>query len=171
MISLTTALGMFGPFTSVTKVGSVWVCDGAHYPEGVIGVATQGVYVIPPEQIEAELTSAKAAKYLAIDAMREVANNTSFIYLDKDIRCGPPDRGDIDGIMGRVAMKGTLPPDWPGGWIATDGTFLEMADADAFIVFYDAMVAQGITNFEYAGSLKAIVAAATTLAEINAVVW
>jgi hypothetical protein len=79
-------------------------------------------------------------------------------------------RSDIDGVLG-VALRGSLPAGFPGVWKATDNTYVSIPDAATFLLMYDAMVTQGVTNFLHSESKKTLVAAATTIEEINAITW
>jgi hypothetical protein len=56
-------------------------------------------------------------------------------------------------------------------WKATDNTFIELADVDAFKDMYTSMTAQGTENFNHAQALKALLAAAGTPEEIAAIEW
>ena len=52
-----------------------------------------------------------------------------------------------------------------------DNTYLPLPTADDFKAMHASMVAAGTANFLKAQALKAQVAAATTIAEVEAVVW
>lgn len=116
------------------------------------------------------LDDLKAAKRSEINNARFTANSTSFPYAGKLIACDALSRGDIDGVLG-VALRGSMPPGWPGVWKATDNTYVSMPDPASFLSMYDAMVAQGAANFLRSEQLKAQVAAATTADEVEGVEW
>lgn len=87
------------------------------------------------------------------------------------ISCDQLSRSDIDGVNGYVALNGALPPSWPGAWKAVDNTLLTISDVAGWGAFYGSMVATGSANFAHSQTLKAALAAATTAAEIAAIVW
>lgn len=113
----------------------------------------------------------KAAKNAEINAARLAANQGTFHHLGKPVACDPLSRSDIDGVNGFVALTGSLPPGWPGAWKAADNSLLPIPDVAAWTAFYGAMVAAGNANFGKAQQLKAALEAASTVAEVAAVVW
>ena len=117
------------------------------------------------------LTDVKTAKNLEINAARMAANQNYFVYSGKHIACDPLSRSDIDAVNGIVSLLGTLPVNFPGAWKAMDNTYVTIPDKNAWISFYGAMVSQGTTNFTYSQTLKATLASATTLAEVDAIQW
>lgn len=117
------------------------------------------------------LDSAKARKNAEINAAREFANTDTFTYEGKAIRCRPLDRSDIDGTNGYVALFGTFPEGWMGGWKCADNTYVPIATVDDWKAFYKAMVDCGNANFRYAQQLKARLAVADTQEEIAAIKW
>lgn len=124
-----------------------------------------------PVMVEtATLDDLRVAKNAAINAAREQAN-TSFVYATKTIRCLPLDRSDIDGTNGYVSLFGVFPDNWPGGWKATDDTYVAITTIDDWKAFYKAMVDQGNANFHHAQDLKTQLANATTPDQIAAVAW
>lgn len=123
------------------------------------------------EQIAAELAPVKASKILQINQWRAAANKTFFTYSGKQIACDDLSRSDIDAVAGSISLTGSFPAGFPGAWKAMDNSYIMLPDIDAFKSMYAAMTAQGTTNFGHSQSLKAAVAAAQTVAEVNAVVW
>lgn len=123
------------------------------------------------EPVPLSLDEAKATKREEINAARLRANQSNFTYQGKLIACDPLSRSDIDGVTSEVALTGNLPADFPGGWKAKDNSYVSIPNVAAWRSFVQAMVAQGTANFVHAQALKAAVDAATTLAEIDAVVW
>ncbi len=119
----------------------------------------------------AKLAAAKAAKNAEIDDARLTANTSTFTHAGKVFACGQLSRSDIDGTNGFVALYGVLPPGWPGGWKAVDGTYLPITDVPAWKSFYTSMFAAGATNFAHSQALKAQVDAATTLAQVRGIAW
>lgn len=124
-------------------------------------------YLVAPPPLDA----LKAAKNAEINAARLVSNQGTFAHAGKLIACDPLGRSDIDGINGFVALTGSLPPGWPGGWKAADNSLLPIADVPAWTAFYGSMVAAGNAHFAHSQALKAQLAAATTAAEVAAISW
>lgn len=113
----------------------------------------------------------KARKMSEIDTSRLRANLTTFPFSGKDIAVDPLSRSDIDGISDIVALTGELPLGFPLAWRATDGTSVPILDVPTWVSFVQAMVVQGLTNFERSESLKALVAASTTIEQVEAINW
>lgn len=174
MQKLTTATGdVFGPFDTITALDDRYDCDGINIPYSVVGndaVIEEWVGEIP-NPYQPDLPTLKAAKNEAINAARLAANHGTFPHAGKLIASDPLSRSDIDGINGYVSLFRTLPRDWPGGWKATDNTYVPIADVAAWKAFYTSMVAHGNANFAHAQTLKAQLAAATTAAEVEAIQW
>jgi len=70
-----------------------------------------------------------------------------------------------------IANLGAMPPGWPGGWKAVDNTVLPIATVADWKAFYGSMFASGNANFIHAQDLKTALAAATTAAQVAAIVW
>ena len=117
------------------------------------------------------LAQLKAAKNSEINSARLAVNQTTFTHAGKVIACDELSRGDIDGMNGFVALYDAMPPGWPGGWKAVDNTYLSIPDVAAWKAFYSSMFAAGNANFAKAQALKSNLAAATTAAQVAAVVW
>ena len=117
------------------------------------------------------LPNAKIAKNADINQWREDANLTSFPHLGKVVSCDNLSRSDIDGVAGNIALFGTFPAGFPGAWKATDNSYIMMPTIQEFKDMYASMTAQGSENFAHSQSLKTALAAATTQAEIDAIVW
>lgn len=125
----------------------------------------------PPAPIPPTLAELKALKNTEINTARLLVNRTTFSHAGKVFACDELSRGDIDGANGFVAIYGVLPPGWPGGWKAVDNTYAVIADVAAWKSFYTSMFAAGMANFSRAQTLKAALAAATTAAQVAAIVW
>jgi hypothetical protein len=139
-------------------------------PESVIcGWRWNGEVFAPPPAVD--LVALKAAKNAEINAARLAANFTSFTHAGKAIACDQLSRSDIDGTNGFVGLYGTLPPGWPGGWKAVDNTYVPISSVDGWKAFYSSMFAAGNANFAKAQALKTQLEAATTAAEVQAIVW
>ncbi len=117
------------------------------------------------------LEQAKEAKNAEINAARLAANQSTFTFANKQIAVDPLSRSDIDGANGIISLTGALPGGWPGAWKAVDNTYVAIPDISTWTAFYAAMVTQGTTNFVYSQQLKAALAAATTLQQVDAIYW
>jgi hypothetical protein len=131
--------------------------------------ARDGVELAPSTGIV--LAALKASKNDEINAWRAVANLSTFPHAGKQIACDALSRSDIDGVANNIALFGGFPQGFPMAWKATDNTFIELADVDAFREMYGSMTAQGTANFNHAQDLKAQLAAASTPEEIAAIEW
>lgn len=117
------------------------------------------------------LEELKLRKNDEINSSREHANTDTFEYMGKLIRCRPLDRGDIDGTNGYIALFGTFPDGWQGGWKAADNTVVPIPTITEWKAFYKAMVDTGNRNFKRAQTLKTQLADATTAEAVQAIVW
>jgi hypothetical protein len=117
------------------------------------------------------LAGVKVAKNSEINAARASANQTVFYFQSHPIQVDALSRSDIDGVNGAVALNGVMPTGWVGGWKTADNSFVSIPDVATWKDFYQAMVAQGQTNFAHSESLKALLVTATTIAEVEAIVW
>lgn len=113
----------------------------------------------------------RAAKLAEIDSSRLAANTRTFPFSGKEFSVDALGRSDLDATAIYVALNNALPDSWPGVWKATDGTTVPITNVAQFRALYKAMVDTGTTNFIKAETLKAQVAAATTLAQLNAIRW
>lgn len=125
----------------------------------------------PQEQIDYELAQAKAAKNLQINEWRASANQTYFTHQTKQIACDALSRSDIDAVAGSISLTGAFPVGFPGAWKATDNSYIMLPDTDAFKAMYASMTLQGTVNFGRSQNLKTLLAAATTVGQIKAIVW
>lgn len=115
------------------------------------------------------LADMKALKNAAINASRLQATQSHFMFQGHKIATDPLSRSDIDATHGAILMLQTLPPGWPGAWKTLDNDYVAIPDEATWGQFYGAMVAQGTANFNHSQALKAQLAAASTLAEVEAV--
>ena len=136
-------------------------------------LTNEGVFVsaVPVVDNGASLEAAKARKRAEINTARLAANRSTFTFAGKEIQCDELSRSDIDGVQGYVARHSLLPASFPGGWKTVDNSFVAIPDVETWDAFYGAMLAQGTANFMKAQGLKADVDAATTIEEVNAVMW
>ncbi|RJF99008.1 DUF4376 domain-containing protein [Noviherbaspirillum saxi] len=115
--------------------------------------------------------SVKDAKNAQIDQWREEANNTVFTHQGKVIACDSLSFKDIASTASHIALFGTFPPDFPGGWKAKDKSIIPMPTIEHFKTFYASMAAQGTANFNKSQQLKAALATATTQVQVDEIVW
>jgi hypothetical protein len=159
--------GAFGPFNSIKVLSDRYLCDGIEYQFSVIGAATVEDFVAPP----VDLAPAKAAKNQLINEWRLAANQTTFPYAGKLIACDALSRSDIDAVAGSVGLSGEFRPGFPGAWKAVDNSYVALPNIAAFKAMYAAMVDQGTANFMHSQTLKAALAAAETIEQIDEIVW
>jgi hypothetical protein len=126
--------------------------------------------VVVPVDKEA-LVRAKLSKNLEINAARERATYTTFKHLGKDVACDVLSRSDIDAVAAHIGLTGQLPVGFPGGWKYVDNTICPIPNADAFKSLHRSMVAQGTANFNKSQMLKAELAKAETLEDIETIKW
>jgi hypothetical protein len=74
--------------------------------------------------------------------------------------------------MNYINRNNALPPSWPGVWVSLDGTVATpIPDVATFDELYAAFVSTGISNFNNLATKLAAVASATTVAQVQGVVW
>lgn len=113
----------------------------------------------------------KELKSQEINLGRAKANGSFFTYLGKNISCDALSRSDIDAVSSELSLTDSFPAGWPGGWKCMDNTYVPITDKATWIAFLQAMTTQGTTNFLHAQTKKAEIESATTIAEVEAVVW
>jgi hypothetical protein len=118
-----------------------------------------------------ELSAAKAAKREEINQARLAANQSSFVFAGKQIAVDKLSRDDIDGVSDQVLLTGTFPAGFPNAWKAMDNTYVAIPDIDTWRAFITAMTTQGALNFGRAQQRKAEIDAATTVEQVEAIVW
>lgn len=146
---------------------------GADLPEYAALIATvrAAIHVPTPEELAAQLVAAKASKNLQINQWRAAANQSYFTYAGKQIACDALSRSDIDALANSIALTGAFPVGFPGAWKAMDNSYVAIPDVGTFKAMHAAMTAQGTVNFGHSQTLKAALAAATTVEQIEAIVW
>lgn len=117
------------------------------------------------------LEQAKFAKNLEINKSRAEANSSTFTFGGKQIAADDLSMKDIQSVNGDVQNYGSFAAGWPGVWKAVDNTYVLIQDVTTWHQFYRAMVQQGTVNFIYSQQLKGHLAAATTLAQVDAINW
>lgn len=116
-----------------------------------------------------DIVAERAKLNTAINEWRAHKNFTTFPHAGKVIACDQLSRSDIDATAGHIALFGTFPPDFPGGWRAVDNTYVMMPTIDDFKAMYTSMTAQGTANFNQSQQFKAQMNAAQTSQDIAAV--
>lgn len=147
--------------TNAAGVKEGWKKSGPNADGSVVFIAPPGL----------ALEDLKAAKNAEINTARLVANRGTFTHAGKVFACDELSRSDIDGANGMIANLGAMPPGWPGGWKAVDNTVLPIATVADWKAFYGSMFASGNANFIHSQDLKTALAAATTAAQVAAIVW
>lgn len=159
-----TAAPAFDAITEVVSEGTPSFSEGKWRQVWIVSA-------LNPSEIADKLVALKSAKNSQINAARLAANFTVFTHAGKTIACDQLSRSDIDGMNGFVTLYGSLPPGWPGGWKAVDNTYVAITTVAEWKAFYASMFTQGNTNFAKSQTLKASLAAATTAAQVQAIVW
>lgn len=149
-----------------------WIINNIHYdlPSQPTPNSTFN-YVTKVWEDTRLLADVKDAQKMVINLSRAKANQTSFIYETKEIAVDALSRSDIEGTNGYVLANNSFPAGWPGGWKCMDNTYVPITAIATWNLFYAAMVNQGTANFAKAQTLKAAIDAATTIAEVEAIVW
>lgn len=117
------------------------------------------------------LADLKARRNADINRWRLEANKTQFTHNGKVIACDELSRGDIDAVASSIALTGSFPAEFPGAWKAVDNSYILLPTIESFKAMYASMTAQGTANFNRSQQLKTALAAATTQADIDAIVW
>lgn len=117
------------------------------------------------------ILDAKVAKNAQINGWRAQANNSTFSHLGKTIACDDLSRSDIDAVAGSISLNGAFPVGFPNAWKAIDNSYLSLPDIDAFKAMYSSMTLQGTINFGHSQALKTTLISATTIEQVNAIVW
>jgi len=123
------------------------------------------------EQWVPNLELARIARTSLLKIAYLAADQNGFTYASELISTDLQARSRIDAVNGYVAIFNQLPPDWSGEWIATDGNLVSILNVNAWKQLYKAMTLQILANFSKFEQLKAQIAAATTIGEIEAVSW
>ena len=146
---------------------------GADLPEYAALIATvrAAIHVPIPEEVAAQLVAVKTAKNLQINEWRAQANQSHFTHTGKQIACDALSRSDIDAVANAIALTGSYPAGFPGAWKAMDNSYIMLPTVDDFKAMFASMTLQGTINFGHSQDLKTALAAATTVEQIDAIVW
>jgi hypothetical protein len=125
----------------------------------------------PTEDPNFSIAGLRARKNEQINRWRLKANRSTFIHGGHQFACDDLSRSDIDGTTNTVLLTGQFPQPWPGYWKAIDNTQFAITTVDDWSAFYASMGAAGAANFAKSQGLKAQLAAATTIEQINAITW
>jgi hypothetical protein len=117
------------------------------------------------------LADLKAAKNIQINKWRASANQTTFPHSGKLIACDSLSRSDIDAVASGISLNGTFPEGFPGAWKAVDNSYIMLPTIDSFKTLYASMTLQGTINFGRSQQLKTALVAATTVEQVNEIVW
>lgn len=131
-------------------------------------------WVISPlsaEEIASKLAEAKTVKTAQINEWRFKANMSTFVHAGKVIACDSLSRSDIDAVAGSISLTGAFPSGFPGAWKAVDNTYIPLPDIASFKAMYASMTQQGTANFARSQALKATLASATTVEQVEAITW
>ena len=150
--------------------------DGTQYPGNFPKGQIPGLTYVPPvpptpAELAAQLAQAKVDKNTQINGWRAAANQSHFTYAGKQIACDALSRSDIDAVAGSIALTGAFPVGFPNAWKAMDNTYISIPDVATFKAMYAAMTLQGTVNFGHSQTLKTQLASATTVEQVNAIVW
>jgi len=127
-----------------------------------------------PEWAEtAPIEQLRAERNAAINAWKLEANNTYFEFAGEQISYRDSDRIEIQAVHNWVTLTGSMPtwPDWPAAWKAISNRWVPLPDVSTWKAFTLAIAERGTAHFKRAQLLKAILAAAATPAEIEAITW
>lgn len=116
------------------------------------------------------LVQAKLLKNAVINAARVAANLTTFPFAGHPIACDAQSRVDIENVTSEIMLTGAMPTGWSGTWKAADNVDVAVATKPVWVTFYKAMTALSRANFQTAQTMKATLLAATTLAQVDAIV-
>jgi len=136
-------------------------------PIVAIGQVVNGSPLQPPPT----LGELKAAKNEEINAWRARANLSTFPFAGKHFSCDTLSRSDIDAVANHIALFGTYPDGFPGGWKTVDNSIFPLPDIDAFRDLFASMTAQGTENFNHSQHLKEQLEAAETPEAVEAIRW
>lgn len=119
----------------------------------------------------ANLDEIKVRQAAKITQSKISANMDYFIFGGKHIQADDASFRELLSTNGYVALNNAMPPDWPNGWKTMDNSYVVITDVATWKTFYNTMVTTGTANFKRSQELKAAIAAASTVQEVEAIVW
>lgn len=176
MVSLAEAIGHLYPAADLSPGGNVRIVNDGGGDRIAAWDAALGQQPTGDQIAAAQIDVAKAQKRAEIDAARHAANTSNFEHGGARIQCDALSRSDIDAIAQHVALTGALPADFPGVWKGRDAVtdaavYLPLATPEAFKAMHAAMVAAGTANFMRSESRKQAIENASTVEDVQAVIW
>lgn len=177
------------PHLSTPSLVRVWTIPVEYTAQTGTAVVSNGLFISTTDEIPgcdhgepvfeqtlpahpgAVLAEVKTRKNAQINEWRLAANQSTFSYMDKTFACDVLSRSDIEGVANTINLKGTFPNGFPNAWKAVDNTYIPINTINDFGNFYQAMSAQGSTNFAHAQALKQTLANATTVEQVEAIAW
>ena len=117
------------------------------------------------------LSEARQAKRAEIKEARNKANINGFKWKTIKFDNDTDSRIAIDAVQAFIAAYNTFPTGWDGVWEASDGHDEPLTTITQWNNFYRAMVDDAQTVRKKYQSRKASIDAATTIAEVDAIVW
>lgn len=117
-----------------------------------------------------DIVALKAHKSSEINAARLEANK-SFVFEGKQISCDELSKAHIESVNGTVCLTGNLPTDFLRAWKAVDNTMVQIPNKSVWMAFHNTMVNQILNNFNHAHELKIQLENATTVEDIEKIMW
>lgn len=118
-----------------------------------------------------DLSSSKLSKRNLINKWRLQANYSGFMHGGKLIASDQLSMLDITNTANEINQNNSLPANWPGAWKAVDNSYIPITSIQDWRAFFSSMYQQGLNNFSISQQLKTLVDSATTVAEVEAIIW
>jgi len=134
--------------------------------------------LLSPSELDAKAAEAaqrmeasRARKVADINQARVSADGGYFEFGGKQIDTDLDSMRQINAVTNHVALMGDFPPGFPGAWKAVDNSYLPIPDVATWKEFISTMASKGVANFLRQQSLKADIAAASTMSAIDSIAW
>ena len=121
--------------------------------------------------IEPPIEQMRRQKMQEIEAWLEHANTNEFPFAGKFIAFDPAGQRNIVMLSLYVLATGQLPEQFRRVWRATDGSTVAIPDVPTFNAMIEACTFTGIANINRAHDLHDAALAATTEAQLMAIIW